>query len=346
MSSSTTPKQLETVRQSTSSDQSQNASGSSSSTSRESLKTFIQQLKNLPPDFLLLPRRADESPNHSDPSVNSSFNHAVNSGTMPTGTRTAGPIMGSSSSHSGQVSMLDLTIVEANLLKNYGFLRMDCYCKIRVGHSVCETQTCTNGAKNPRWDGVFHFHLQPGIDSFHLEIYDEKQFSTDEKIAWLHAPIPKQVFEGVIVERWYPLSGRLGEGKEGSILLVMSHKKVSHKQATNQLRGMHTQLMYDPSIANNGPIIRHPTESQVPIYITDSLVDGQQVISSNPDHNQQPSPNSTPAQQQPISAEDVTQLAEMFPNVDKPVIKAILENNYGDKNLAISALLGLNSSEA
>lgn len=61
-----------------------------------------------------------------------------------------------------------------------------------------------------------------GINQIYLEIYDECNFSVDELIAHANITIPEEIFKGETNEEWYPLNGKLGDGKEGQILLVFS----------------------------------------------------------------------------------------------------------------------------
>lgn len=320
--SSTLPKYVQ-AQESGSATGSANSQGRSNNDVRQKWREFIETYRQLPDDFLRIP---------------SSY--------YPTPPEQSLPIPNTYSDGTPLVDMIDISVVEAQLVKNYGLLRMDLYCKIRVGHYVAETATCQNGARNPRWDGsgVYQFALKPGIDSFHLEIYDEKQFSNDEKIAWLHEPIPPEIYQGVTVERWFPLSGRLGPQKEGSILLVLSHKRVPLR-TSNFSRTMvqqHTDSMPmfmpppggQPHMIGGRPSVV-PVDPNVPTY----------TLPQPPPSSGGP-PTAAAAQQQPqepraASEEDINQLSEMFPSIDKSIIKSVLLNHNNDKEGAISALLAM-----
>ena len=69
----------------------------------------------------------------------------------------------------------------------------------------------------------FYFSYIPkNVDNIKFEIYDEKSFTDDELIAVVKFPLPESLFKSGLVDEWLPLSGKLGEQKEGSIRIRLS----------------------------------------------------------------------------------------------------------------------------
>ena len=69
-----------------------------------------------------------------------------------------------------------------------------------------------------------HYSYVPkGIDAMHIEIFDERAFSMDDRVAWALVQIPQKVFNGEILDEWYGLNGKQGDGKEGIVNLIMEY---------------------------------------------------------------------------------------------------------------------------
>ncbi|KYN06654.1 PREDICTED: toll-interacting protein-like [Cyphomyrmex costatus] len=210
-----------------------------------------------------------------------------------------------------RIGRLSITITQAKLVKNYGMTRMDPYARIRVGHSIFETHTDTNGGKNPHWNKVLQCNLPPGVTQIYVEIYDECSFVMDELIAWGHIEIPPQVIQkGETHEDWYMLSGKQGDNQEGMINLVFSY--------TTNYPYMGSSLMMIPSATMFGmPYAPVNVYTAPPSVVTPTVV-----------------PSSLP------NAEvELKQIAEMFPNVDREVIKSVYDANHGKKDITINSLL-------
>lgn len=214
---------------------------------------------------------------------------------------------------------LSITVVEAKLTKNYGITRMDPYVRLRIGHVVYETVTATNGGKNPHWNNaVIHCQMPVGVNTIRLQIYDECNFTMDELIAWTDILIPDAVFRGETHEDWHPLTGKQGEDQEGFINLVLSFTPNANL----------------PQGAVMG--------ASMPVYLA-----GQQYPPGSLIVTQQQHPHPHPVQQPPptFNEADFAQITEMFPNMEKDVVKSVYEVNRFNKDVTINCLLQLSSPD-
>lgn len=217
---------------------------------------------------------------------------------------------------------LSITVAQAKLVKNYGMTRMDPYVRLRVGHSVYETTTDPSGGKNPRWNKVVQCLLPQGVNTIHVEIFDECSFTMDELIAWAHITIPPAVMSGETHEDWFPLNGKQGEGKEGMLNLVLSYSNVP-------LPNVHPYGMYSPV----PPVVMVPNASRGPALLESMAYTPVSVYTAPP----------VPCVVEPqLSEQDLKQIQEMFPNMDKEVIKSVFEANRGNKDGTINCLLQMN----
>ncbi|XP_029171341.1 toll-interacting protein B-like [Nylanderia fulva] len=173
----------------------------------------------------------------------------------------------------------------------------------------------TDNTSRPPW--LFQYLsycnlLPPGVTQIFIEIYDECSFMMDELIAWGHIEIPPQVFQkGDTHEDWYMLSGKQGENQEGMINLVFSYM-IHHPY-------MSFSIMMVPSAT---PMFGVPY-APLNVYIPPPAVATPTVA-----------PSSLP------NAEiELKQIAEMFPNIDKEVIKSVYDANHDKKDVTINSLL-------
>ncbi|KAL8581490.1 hypothetical protein ACOMHN_042883 [Nucella lapillus] len=225
---------------------------------------------------------------------------------------------------------LSISIVQARLNKSYGLTKMDPYCRVRLGHTVFETQTAVNGAKAPHWNKTFQTYLPNGVESFYLEIFDERSFTLDDRVAWGVIPIPRSVTSRETVDEWFNLSGRLGDGLEGSVNIVMSLAPASSLPQMSYMSTYTAPMMmpmYYPT-----PVISHPARQPVVYGAQPGMVPQQQP----PPLQQQPPPPR-------ITEEDLKQVKDMFPNMDDEVISSVLEANRGNKDAAVNSLLAMSA---
>jgi len=186
------------------------------------------------------------------------------------------------------------------LTKNYGLVRMDPYVRVRIGNTIFETPTSVNGGKTPSWNRTVNAYLPNEVESVYLQVFDERAFTNDECVAWAHVLLPEGIFNNEVIDEWYSLSGPQGEGKEGVINLLLSF----------------TPIDAPPPNHNQSPP-NQIDESDAQMAAAMTATDTQPIISD----------------------EELTEIGEMFPSIDKEVIRSVLEARNGDKNSAVTDLI-------
>jgi toll-interacting protein len=151
----------------------------------------------------------------------------------------------------------------------------------------------------------------------------------DELIAWAEIKIPEAVIEkGETHEDWYVLSGKNGDNKEGMIDLVLSFTPAG---ACNYPRPINQQpVVLVPNVSNRS----------LPVFVAPQPLNQQMPPQQQLQQQQQMQQQQMPPVEN-LTEEDISNLMDMFPNIDKEVIKSIGEANRGNKNATINSLLQL-----
>ncbi|XP_057312600.1 toll-interacting protein B-like [Hydractinia symbiolongicarpus] len=229
--------------------------------------------------------------------------------------------------------ILSITIVQARLAKNYGVTRMDPYCRVRIGMQVFETPTAYNGSKSPRWNKTIQCHIPDQVNEFYFEIFDERTFSIDERVAWGMIKIKDEVFNGESVEDWYTLSGKQGDEKEGMVNLVLQYRK-SNAAPTMMGPMMGGQMVMQPMVYPGGYVYGYPPMMYSPQMMAQVPMQQQQ---------QQQQRQNVPAPVQ-INPKDLQTLKEMCPELDDEIIKVVLQETGGNLDRAAATLVEMNNS--
>lgn len=265
-------------------------------------------LGNLPDDFLRV-----DSPQQVDGSAHG-MSHTLQTAEQQNGAQ------------ANSTKQITICVIQAQLAKNYSLTKMDPYVRVRIGHSVFETHTDMSGGKFPNWNKTITSYLPPGIKTIHLEIFDERTLTSDERIAYTDYVIPDEALGGKFIDTWIPLSGKQGQEKEGSINITIYIRSVPYWSS----------VMPQPSPLMVVP--QHPI-GMMPYYIPGQPVTVQYPVGPQPLQN--PNYAYPPAQPYRPSEADVKQMQEMFPSFDKEVIMGVLENCRGNKEQTITSLLSL-----
>lgn len=263
---------------------------------------------------------------------------------------------------------LQMEIVEAKLAKNYGLItRMDPYVRLRLGSKVFETPTDYNGGKNPRWRKTVMAYVQPEVDMVSIEIFDEKSFTNDELVAFANFPLPESLFEGIFLDEWIPLSGKLGEDKEGYINIqflftpaenlrhpfhqsggpVPGHvpRIVPNQSSTSSSSSSSKSTSLSPSNSQN-TALNQPRQVQLPPEAQNNTNNA-----AGPDAGETlrrttaQTVHSAPRPVDLFTEADLADVKEMFPTFETDVIKSIMNANQGNKEASIEALLAMSVAD-
>ena len=83
--------------------------------------------------------------------------------------------------HASGPGTLNVKCISAKLTRDTEtFGKMDPYCKVTIKGQVLKTRTHNNAGKNPIWNQVLKFKIQPGRDDeLQLAVYDEDMTKDD-----------------------------------------------------------------------------------------------------------------------------------------------------------------------
>ncbi len=203
--------------------------------------------------------------------------------------------------------------------------------RIRIGHSVYETPTCANGAREPKWNKTFNIFLLKGTKNVDVEIYDECTFTNDAMVAHATFSLPDDVFKFLVVDDWFPLSGQEGRQTCPVSRLFFQYLFFSGHEKEGVLHLiMSLQPLRPGSNMTLGPIeIRHPGGQ--------GGQQQQQQQQEQPQQDQQQQEQ----QQRPVmpNEEQIDELCKMFPNLDKDVVMSVCVEKNGDQEATVNALL-------
>lgn len=250
-----------------------------------------------------------------------------------------------------QGGILNITVVQARLAKNYGMTRMDPYCRLRVGIQVFETPTSYNGSKTPRWNKLVQCHIPDTLREFHVEIFDECSFSVDERIAWGVVKLTDSLFEGDTVEHWHSLCGKQGDDKEGMIHIVLKYQKFEGQPFVNGPAIMQNPMMVVNPMggAMGAPmVVNAPMYGYGAPYVPGAIVAQQQPTQNNyivtPAQPQSQQTQQTQPQQPQIDPAAVQTLKEMCPTLDEDIILSVLHQSGGNVDRAAGTLLEMSAT--